>query len=177
MVGLHLFGWNGLGWAGTCWLAGLAALPLGCAAMPRGLKHLEREMDAVLPGRFVYSDDYLEVELRAGPGSQFRWVFKNKALIAMTIDHRGLSLRRRGDDGAYALWGELKDSRFALQDFQIKPGGFISVAYPIRYPSPFFQLKVENAGDVWLEMPVHWRNRQFVYRLALPPNNGGVPAH
>jgi len=146
----------------------LALLCGGCARQP-----LLRQWQRPEAGVFVFADRDLSLQCRL-ENRHVAWVFKNHAFIPMTILENEIALRIEGDPVAYTLWGGNRDDFPAASPLLIKPNGFISFDFPVRFKGPIFPLRVTSEKRVYLELIARWGRAVIPYRIAFPMDEHGA---
>lgn len=96
---------------------------------------------------------------------QFRWHFRNKSIVTLTLDHRDFQILMGNSNIPYTFWGEPKEKVKEWPMLQLTPGQFITLDYPVLFRSPLFPLPRDQ--DIKIQITLQWAGRPQTYDFLL----------
>ena len=124
-------------------------------------------------GTWQYIDEDLIIRLHIEPGPKFSWYFKNQSLLALKLDQQYTALYLENDPTPYTLWGKPRNEQPQFPVFDIVPGDFIEVGYPVQVNSPLFPFNRKQA--LMVDMVIAWNGKPTSYRLIIPAKEKPKP--
>ena len=126
------------------------------------------QFESIGPNHFRFADASLGITLQVKPDLHFAWRFDNRAFTALEIFHHEAYFRVLGQNESYTLWGKVHDPAQRIPPISVKPGGFVTLEYPMLYSSALYPFRFESDEVCELFITAHWGFQKQHYRFRFP---------